>query len=307
VYRRRGSSRVSIGDSIVAAAIVDQSAMGCNCARYGKPPAQVGTGYPCGRRSRAHQVQDYPTDLQRRSSRMIGTLAGHCGIVTAATTPVGRAVALELARDCARVAIGYRGCRGVDLEAAEEIMRDVVCLGGEALPLRVSVVTPEMECALAALAAFWGRIDFVVDLDPDSVVSRASLPLMLERRRGRVLAVGPVRASSLAYDRPQLRHFAERGVAVNYVATAVIETEPCSDGPQTGPDGRTCVGTSARAEDVAATVYFLLTQGGCITGQLLDLSGVRKDAPLTFSPPIWSRWNAQLLQRLGPEVGSRTN
>jgi NAD(P)-dependent dehydrogenase (short-subunit alcohol dehydrogenase family) len=238
---------------------------------------------------------------------MIPILAGHCGIVTGATTPWGRAVALELARDCARMAIGYRGYRGGDLEAAEQLARDVVCRGGEALPLRVSIVPREMDGALAHLVDFWGRIDFVVDLDADSLVSRAALPLMLDRSSGRVVAVGPIRGASLAYDRPQLKDFAARGVAVNCIATGAVGSEPCACGAQTGPYRCTCIGAVARAEDVAATVYFLLTQGACITGQLLDLSGVLDDAPPTFAPPVWSRWNPQLLQRLGPEVGSRAN
>jgi NAD(P)-dependent dehydrogenase (short-subunit alcohol dehydrogenase family) len=242
---------------------------------------------------------------------MIGTLAGHCGIVTSATTPWGRAVALELARDGARLAIGYRGFRGADLQAAERLARDVACLGGEGVPLRVPLGVPdELDAALDCLATCWGRLDFVIDLDADSLVSGAALPLMLRRNHGWIVAVGQLRGSSVPFDRRQLRELAEHGVAVNCVAVGALGSgpgSPSNSDRRTQPDGRTCVGTVAQAGDVAAMVYFLLTQGVCITGQLIDLSGIQDDPPQSYAPPTWSRFDSQLLRRLGPQAGSRVN
>src|SRR5919109_610365 len=140
---------------------------------------------------------------------MQSTLAGRCGVVTDATSSIGRAVALELARDGARVAIGYHGYRGADFEAAEQLLHESVSLGGEAVLLRLPTGSVwELEQVIGRLVEHWGRLDFVVDLDPQCTFGRAAVPWMLERGRGRIVHVGASGASRVRLSGPDLRELA---------------------------------------------------------------------------------------------------
>jgi hypothetical protein len=192
---------------------------------------------------------------------MQATIGGWCGVVTDATSTIGRAVALELGRDCVRVAIGYRGYRGADFEAAERLVREVVAAGGEAFPLRLPTDgLRELEQIIASLAEHWGRLDFVVDLDNRCQFGRAALPWMLERAKGRIVHISAAGAVHISFTRQNIAQVAANGVAINSIHLAA----PC---PPAAPP--------AKPEDVATTVYFLLAQSMCMTGQVIDLSGDR--------------------------------
>jgi len=185
---------------------------------------------------------------------MLETMAGQCGVVTDATSGLGRAVALELARDRARVAIGYRGNCAADLEAAERIAREVIGLGGEAIPLRIPAASVwELERVIARLVEHWGKLDYVVDLDGRCTFGRAALPWMLERAHGRIVQIRPLTAHRIGFTRHDVIELSKRGITLNCITTNVPT--------QTGPP-----------EDVASATHFLLAQGAHITGQSIDLS-----------------------------------
>ena len=84
-------------------------------------------------------------------------LAGKVALVTGAGSGIGRAAALLLAREGARVGALGRTKGELD-EVAAEIGRE----GGEALALVADVSQPEpMQRAIEELAARWGRLDVV--------------------------------------------------------------------------------------------------------------------------------------------------
>jgi NAD(P)-dependent dehydrogenase (short-subunit alcohol dehydrogenase family) len=221
------------------------------------------------------------------------TLGGWCGVVTDATSTIGRAVALELGRDCVRVAIGYRGYRGADFEVAARIVREVVAAGGEAIPLRIPVDSLwELEQVIGSLAEHWGRLDFVVDLDNRCVFGRAALPWMLERAKGRIVHISSAGAAPISFTRQDSAQVAANGVAINTIHLAATcpaeqaagsssQRKPDTFSAGRQPDGGNSVDTlshaapPAKPEDVATTVYFLLAQSTCMTGQVIDLSGDR--------------------------------
>jgi short-subunit dehydrogenase len=183
-------------------------------------------------------------------------LAGNVCLVTGATSGIGRAIAVQLARRGARVLVSGR-----DPVALEEV---ATATGGSAL--RADLAEPGAASRLAASAlAEHGRVDVLVncagrglhgpvaELDPvelDGLVrlnvtapielTRALLPAMLERRRGHIVNVGSVvgqvgRRNEAAYaaTKAALAVFSESlaaelagtGVAVTLVTPGVVRTQ----------------------------------------------------------------------------------
>lgn len=194
------------------------------------------------------------------------TVAGRCGVVTNATHPIGRAVALELARDGARVAVGYHGYRGADFEAAERLVHDVVALGGEAIPLRLPVDNVhDLEELIELLVAHWGRLDFVVDIDDACVFGRAALPWLLERGRGRIVHVGVSAVTALQASTGDVQQLARHGIAINSI---LVDDRDSALASAPGP------------QDVATTAFFMIAQDCHLTGQVIDLRQRRTSRPV---------------------------
>ncbi|HZE98199.1 MAG TPA: SDR family NAD(P)-dependent oxidoreductase [Planctomycetota bacterium] len=84
--------------------------------------------------------------------------AGRTAFVTGASSGIGRAVALELAREGANVAVAARR-----LELLEKLAHDIEGLGRKALPLRCDVTrAEEVQAAIASAVATFGALDVVV-------------------------------------------------------------------------------------------------------------------------------------------------
>ncbi|MDW7991291.1 MAG: SDR family NAD(P)-dependent oxidoreductase [Anaerolineae bacterium] len=89
---------------------------------------------------------------------MAGKFCGQVAVVTGASSGIGRATALALAREGARVALVAR--REERLRAVAE---EVETLGGEALVLPTDVTRrEEVERAVADTVAHWGQVDVLV-------------------------------------------------------------------------------------------------------------------------------------------------
>jgi NAD(P)-dependent dehydrogenase (short-subunit alcohol dehydrogenase family) len=87
-----------------------------------------------------------------------GRFAGRRAVVTGASAGIGRATALRLAAEGARVGLVAR--RRAPLEALAE---EIVAAGGEALILPAdSSVEPEVAAAMDSAAGQWGGLDIIV-------------------------------------------------------------------------------------------------------------------------------------------------
>jgi 3-oxoacyl-[acyl-carrier protein] reductase len=86
-------------------------------------------------------------------------LKGRSALVTGATQGIGRATALLLAREGAKVALVARGLEGLERCAGE-----IEAAGGEALPLQADVTKMEdLEKVVKTVAGRWGGLDILVN------------------------------------------------------------------------------------------------------------------------------------------------
>jgi 3-oxoacyl-[acyl-carrier protein] reductase len=89
-----------------------------------------------------------------------GRLAGKAALVTGGGTGVGRATALQLARQGCAVAVNYRRSR----DEAEQTCVDLEKLGVPALALQADVADDAaVRAMLAAVERAWGRLDVLVN------------------------------------------------------------------------------------------------------------------------------------------------
>src|SRR5919202_255974 len=200
-----------------------------------------------------------------------GVLSGRYGVVTGAGRGIGRAIALELGRHGASVAVGY----SQNADAANQVCAQIEEFenGATAFPLRANVQLPEeVAPAIASVADRFGQIDFlvnnagitrdrtlarmthadwnaVIDVNLHSIfnVTHEVLPYMLERGFGRIVTISSVigqmgnfgqanyataKAGMIGFTKSAALEFARRGITVNCVAPGYTETEMVAAVPE---------------------------------------------------------------------------
>ena len=87
-------------------------------------------------------------------------LEGKIAIVTGAGRGIGRAIALGLASDGAKVLVNYSR----SAEAAEAVVSEIVSAGGEAVAVKGDVaVATDMEALAKTAIEKYGRVDILVN------------------------------------------------------------------------------------------------------------------------------------------------
>lgn len=224
-------------------------------------------------------------------------LQGKLALVTGGSRGIGRAVALRLAQEGARVAVNYRANAG----AAEEVVAAITAGGGQGQAFAGDVSQPEAAKALVeGVAQEFGRLDILVNnagmvrdgllltmddpqwrqvlatnLDGVFYCCRTAARIMLRQRYGRI-----VNMSSVAGDTPnrgQVNYAASKGgvnaltkalaqelasknITVNAVAPGMIETEMSQEVRElAGPEilKHIALKRYGKPEDIAAAVAFL--------------------------------------------------
>jgi len=190
-------------------------------------------------------------------------LEGRTALITGAGRGIGRATAIRLARDGARIAINYKG----NAEAAAEAKRLVEQGGGEATLIQgdVSVDGQAEDVVKAALAFGAGRLDILVNNagitrdnllvrmsaeDWDAVVdlnlrgaflvTKAAMRPMMKQRAGRIVNVSSVagvagnagqanyasaKAGLIGFTKTVAREMATRNITCNAVAPGFVPTD----------------------------------------------------------------------------------
>lgn len=241
------------------------------------------------------------------------TLDNQAAIVTGASRGIGRAIALELARQGAIVigtatseagaqaitaAFEEAGVKGrgavlnVNDAAAAEALIDATVkeFGGLAVLVNNAGITQD-NLAMRMKDDEW---DSVIDTNLKSVfrLSRAVLRPMMKARTGRIINITSVVGSSgnpgqanyaaakagvAGLTRALAREIGSRGITVNCVAPGFIDTDMTKDLPaeqQTALKQQIPLGRLGSPEDIAHAVVFLASpQAAYITGTTLHVNG----------------------------------
>ena len=244
---------------------------------------------------------------------MAGMLEGYAGIVTGGARGIGRAIALELGRHGAKVAVGY----STQAEAAEEVAQQIRDSGGDAFPLRGNVANlGEVQASVDQVIERFGSINYlvnnagitrdrslarmtqdeweaVIDVNLHSIFNMTSavLPHLLTQGRGRIINISSVvgqagnfgqtnyaaaKAGIIGFTKSAALELARRGITVNCIAPGFVETEMVGAMPD---DVRQKVleqipmGRLGQPEEIAGLALFLLSHGDYITGQVIGING----------------------------------
>jgi 3-oxoacyl-[acyl-carrier protein] reductase len=112
-------------------------------------------------------------------------LKNQVALVTGASSGIGRATALALAREGARVGVNYLKNRSGADQAVEAIREG----GGEALAIRADVTSSaDVHAMVAAVRTQWGHIDILINNAGD-LLARRSLPDMTEEYWDQIMAL----------------------------------------------------------------------------------------------------------------------
>ena len=233
-------------------------------------------------------------------------------LITGASRGIGRAIALQLARDGFEVVINYRS----RTEAAEKAQATIRELGGEATLLPFDVADREaaresLEATVAAEGPFFGVVsnagvhadaafpalrgeawDRVLRTNLDgfyNVLHPLVMPMVRAKQGGRIVSIAS--ASGVMGNRGQVNYsaskagligatrslaleLAKRRITVNAVAPGLIDTEMVEGIPAEEIARMIPMRRLGTPEEVAAVVAFLFSDGASyVTGETISVNG----------------------------------
>jgi acetoacetyl-CoA reductase/3-oxoacyl-[acyl-carrier protein] reductase len=243
----------------------------------------------------------------------MGRLNGKTALVTGASRGIGRAIAVELAREGAKVAINFQS----NEEKAKEVAYDIRKFGGTCTLAKADLANSQEARALVKKTADeFGHLDVLVNnagitrdkllpkmTDEDWVeviqtnlngvffCTSAAIPIMAAQSYGRIIniasmngqvgAIGQANYSAskggiIAFTRTAALELAKSNITVNCIAPGFTETDMFARVPanlQAQIRGRIPLNRFAQPEEIAKAVVFLVADGDYITGQQLNVNG----------------------------------
>lgn len=240
-------------------------------------------------------------------------LEGQVAIVTGASRGIGRAVAIALATEGAKVVVNY----AKSSQAADAVVAEIKGMGSEAIALQADVAqTEQVDALFSAVLEQWGRIDIlvnnagiardtllirmkledwqaVIDLNLTGVFlcTKAASKVMLKQRSGRIINVTSVvgemgnagqanysasKAGVIGFTKTIAKEVASRGITVNAVAPGFITTDMTAD-LKVGEEVLKMIplGRYGEPDEVAGLIRFLAADAAAayITGQVINVDG----------------------------------
>jgi NAD(P)-dependent dehydrogenase (short-subunit alcohol dehydrogenase family) len=229
-------------------------------------------------------------------------------LVTGATSGIGRATALKLARDGFRVLV-----HGRDAERGAAVVKQIESEGGSAEFLAADLTDVS---AIRQLAAAASDVDVLInnagfawfgpttDLEPRTYdalfdanvrsvyyLTAAIAPRMAERGQGAIINLGSMagqiglaggaaysatKAALVALTRSWAAEYSPRGVRINTIAAGPVYTNGTSQERLTALGKTTLLARTAKAEEIGDVIAFLVSPAaGYITGAVIPVDGGR--------------------------------
>jgi 3-oxoacyl-[acyl-carrier protein] reductase len=240
-------------------------------------------------------------------------LEGKVALVTGGAQGIGRAIALALAREGAKIVVS-----DINLEKAEETCGELAAMGREAMAVKGNVADgKDAEMMIQKALDQFGRLDILVNnagITRDQVLLRmkeedwdlvlgvnlkgafhltkAVLRPFLKQKGGKIINLASVtgqmgnagqsnyassKAGLIGFTKSVAREYASRNILVNAVAPGFIDTAMSQAIPQKEREfliKQIPLERLGTPEDIAEAVLFLAGPGGdYITGQVLNVNG----------------------------------
>ena len=241
------------------------------------------------------------------------SLAGRVALVTGSSRGIGRAIALELARRGANIALNFRS----DAKQAESAAEEIRQVGVECLLVQGDVSKKgEAARIVKEVLDKWQRLDILVnnagitrdrsmrkmtDDDWVSVINTnlngtfyctsAAVPAMVNQRFGRIINISSVvgqmgafgqanysasKGGIIAFTKTLALEMAKFNITANAIAPGFTSTEMVDAIPEeiaAQIKAKIPLGRFATAEEIAKAAAFLAADGDYITGQELNVNG----------------------------------
>lgn len=245
--------------------------------------------------------------------RKMAELKGKVAIVTGGSRGIGASIALELAKNGAKVVINYN----IRKELADKVVAEINEFGGEAYAVQADVSeSNEAAYLVQETINHYGKLDIlvnnagitrdstfkklsqedwrkVIDVNLNSVYNNtsAALPYLLESDAGRIINISSIigqaggfgqtnyaaaKAGLIGYTKSLALELAKSNVTVNAICPGFIGTEMVQAIPEkvlAGIVEKVPQKRLGKPEEIARGVVFLCKDGDYITGQQLNING----------------------------------
>lgn len=239
-------------------------------------------------------------------------LTNKIALVTGASRGIGKATALALATEGAKVIVNYAS----NSDAAQAVVSEITEAGGEAIAVGADVSNPEdVDNLVKTTLDTYGRIDVLVNnagITRDGLLLRmkfedwqavinlnltgvflcckAVSKVMLKQKSGRIINISSVagvmgnpgqanysaaKAGVIGLTKTLAKEFAPRGITVNAIAPGFIETDMTSDLKSEEILKFIPLGRFGKPEEIAGMIRFLAADSSAsyITGQVFNIDG----------------------------------